>query len=310
MGRAEAGLRLDKALAQRLQIGRDRLKELLAAGLVQVDGCAAKPSLLLAEGMVIEAAIPQRPPLSLAPQPIPLEILYEDDFLIAVNKPSGMVVHPAPGNPDRTLVNALLHHCRTLSQAGGIARPGIVHRLDKDTSGLLLAAKDDLTHRRLSQQFQDREVEKTYLALALGPLAEACGTIRRAIGRDPKQRKKISSRSRRAKEAVTHWRVRERFGPLVFLQIRLETGRTHQIRVHLSEAGHPLIGDPIYGGRRRLLEPYAGLCHSFGRLALHAWRIAFVHPQRRERVELTAPLPDDFEQLLDSLRRQAGTAKR
>jgi 23S rRNA pseudouridine1911/1915/1917 synthase len=239
-------------------------------------------------------------------QDIPLQILYEDRYLLVIDKPAGMVIHPAPGHREGTLVNAILHHCDDLSGIGGVIRPGIVHRLDKDTSGVLLVAKNDETHRHLSDQFKTHQVKKTYKALVFGSPGEDEGVIKLPVGRHPEDRKKMSTKSRRGKDAVTRWRVVGRYGEVTLLDVDIETGRTHQIRVHLSDLGHPVVGDRVYGGTGRLKSVKDAALRSrlsaVPRQALHAWRIGFTHPVENREMEFTAPLPEDMQPLLDYLK--------
>ena len=236
------------------------------------------------------------------PEAIPLTILYEDSSLLVIDKPAGMVVHPAAGHAGGTLVNALLHHCRDLSGIGGVLRPGIVHRLDKGTSGLLVAAKSDAAHWGLAGQFKRHEVKKTYLALVYGNPRADGGRIEAAVGRHPTDRKKMSTQSRRGRDAVSLWRVRERFGPAaLLLEVDIETGRTHQIRVHLTDLGYPVVGDRVYGGAGRIRSVEDAAIRSrmkeLDRQALHAWRLSFIHPVTGEALSFSSPLPEDIASL-------------
>jgi 23S rRNA pseudouridine1911/1915/1917 synthase len=293
-----AGARVDAALATRLpEVSRAQAKRWIEQGRVTVDGKPVRPARICRAGERVEVSIPPPVPATPSPEPIPLDILYEDRDIVVVNKRAGMVVHPAPGHASGTLVNALLAHTADLSGIGGVLRPGIVHRLDAGTSGALVAAKNDRAHRSLQAQFQKRSVSKVYLALAHGTTPERFA-VDRPIGRDVRHRKKISSRTRSPREAMSEVRRIEKLPGCSLLEIRILTGRTHQIRVHLSEAGHPLVGDRDYGAPRRSDR----LLNGFGRPALHAFRLGFTHPTSGEPVSFEAPLPDDFTRLLDALR--------
>jgi 23S rRNA pseudouridine1911/1915/1917 synthase len=248
-----------------------------------------------------------------APEPIPLDVLYEDEDLLVVNKPAGMVVHPAAGHTRNTLVNALLFRCRDLSGIGGTLRPGIVHRLDKQTSGLLVVAKADEAHLALSKQFKDHSVSREYVGLVHGRLSEEMGCVDEPIGRHLADRKRMSGRTRRGRHAVTHWRVEQRFDQFTLLRFSLETGRTHQIRVHMSELGHPIVGDLLYGNRRARLKPGAPAAQPvlqalkrMDRFFLHARRLGFEHPRNGAFLEFVCPLPDELEEILRPLRPESG----
>ncbi|MDP2854211.1 MAG: RluA family pseudouridine synthase [Smithellaceae bacterium] len=298
----QTGLRLDVFLAQADEsFSRSQIKNAIEEGDVTVNGKSPKVSQHLKVGDVVEIHLEAAIDALAIPQDIPLSIVYEDASIIVINKPAGMVVHPAPGNPDNTLVNALLFHCKDLSGIGGVLRPGIVHRLDKETSGLIVAAKSDEAHRGLSAQFEKHDVHKKYVALVWGNAKGQSGEILLPVGRHPVDRKKMSTRSRRGKDALTLWKVRERYGVATLLDVEIKTGRTHQIRVHLTERGYPLIGDMVYGNPSKLqtvkdaaLKAYL---KSFQRQALHATQLSFLHPQSGERVVFTAPLPEDMENL-------------
>lgn len=304
--------RLDAYLAaQHRYYSRTQIKKLIEDGFVLVDGQKRKPSFLLAGGERIDM-VRRAPEIPKAePEEIPLDILYEDEDLMIINKAAGMVVHPAPGNYKGTLVSAILHH---LGRPGtsipeGDARPlraGIVHRLDKGTSGIMVVAKNDLAQRRLSQQFKDRKVEKVYQALVFGSFKQKSGTIDLAIGRDTQHRRKFSSRSRHTRSAVTHWEVARAFAGFTLLRIRLETGRTHQIRVHLSETRHPVVGDTTYGAKSYLSsvkdESLRERLEGLGRPMLHAWRLGFRHPTSGEEMSFEAPLPPDLRSVLEFLK--------
>jgi len=302
----DAGLRLDRFLTEKTGISRSRLARWLKAGQVRVKGTVRPASYRVREGDRVVLTLPPPEPTGLAPEPRPLEILYEDDELLVVNKPPGLVVHPGAGHRGGTLLNALLAHCPELAAVGDISRPGLVHRLDKDTSGLLVAAKSALAHAGLVQQFQERRVEKTYLALVWGRLPEREGEITGVIGRHPTARQKMSTRPRRGKEAVTTWRVVEELpGGLTLVELSPKTGRTHQLRVHLAALGHPVVGDATYGGgaaRFQSLPRLAGVRKLVSRQLLHAWRLSFTHPQSGARLTFEAPLPEDFRRVLESLR--------
>jgi len=301
-------MRLDLFICQELG-GETRatVQRLIGAGNVLVDGKTARPSLKLKGGERIQVEIPAPLPAEPQPEAIPLEVLYEDGDLIVINKPAGMVVHPGAGNSSGTLVNALLAHCSDLSGIGGELRPGIVHRLDKDTSGVLVAAKSDRAHQSLSHQFSVHSVKRIYQALVYGSPKEDGGKIEGIIGRHPTERVRLSGKAKSGKHAVTRWRVKERYGRVSLLELRLETGRTHQIRVHLSEAGHPLLGDPLYpdGGRfNNLADPLLRkMISALGRQALHARTLGFIHPVTGEFMEFTTELPEDMAALIDYLRK-------
>jgi 23S rRNA pseudouridine1911/1915/1917 synthase len=255
-------------------------------------------------GERIRIEVPAPSEASAEPEDLPVEFVYEDGWLAVVSKPRGLVVHPAPGHPSGTLVNALLARCRGLSGVGGVLRPGIVHRIDKDTSGLLVVAKDDETHRRLQAEFQGRGVRKTYLAVVLGKLAGE-GVVDRPIGRHPTDRKKMAAEVARGRAALTRWRSLELLSGATLVEARIETGRTHQIRVHLAWLGHPLVGDPLYGGTKRargLHDPAARrrLGSEHGQ-ALHAWKLGFRHPRTGEELDFEAPPPGEMIQLIQDL---------
>ncbi len=283
------------------------MQALIADERVEVDGKPApSPSAKVANGASFRITIPAAIEAEAQPQDIPLTIAYEDEHLIVVNKPAGMVVHPAPGNADGTLVNALLHHCGTsLSGIGGVARPGIVHRIDKDTSGLLVVAKSDAAHEGLAAQFADHSVHRRYLAVCAGCPRPAEGTIDEKLGRSDHNRKKMAvlqKESSRGKHAVTHYKLVQRLEQSALIECRLETGRTHQVRVHCASIGHPLIGDQLYGKTPKPLKPLIARL-GFARQALHAAEIGFLHPILRENLRFHADLPGDMRELIDELAR-------
>lgn len=306
-GVLEGGERLDKALALASGLSRERVKALVGQGLVTLDGRpVSSPSVKPPAGSTFAIAVPAPTPAEARPQDIPLNIVYEDDHLIVLDKPAGLVVHPAVGNPDGTLVNALLHHCRgQLSGIGGVARPGIVHRIDKDTSGLLVVAKSDAAHIGLAEQFADHSIERAYLAFVSGRLKEREGTIRGKIGRSGTNRKKMAvlpDDSGRGKHAVSHYRLLEEVGNCSLVECRLETGRTHQVRVHMSSIGHPLIGDPFYGRNDPQIRPILKRL-GFHRQALHAAVLGFNHPVSRKTIRFESEMPQDMKELIDETAR-------
>ena len=299
--------RLDKALAEATGLSRARVQALLDEGRVEVAGKpAASASAKLAAGTPFRITVPPAAEAAAAPEDIALTIAYEDAHLIVVDKPAGMVVHPAAGNPAGTLVNALLHHCAgQLSGIGGVARPGIVHRIDKDTSGLLVVAKTDAAHEALSSQFAAHSVHRRYLAVCAGHPSPAEGTVDARIGRSDADRKKMTvlpKNSSRGKTAVTHYKVLERFDHAALIECRLETGRTHQVRVHCASIGHALVGDPVYGRTPKSLRPLIDRI-GFARQALHAAELGFIHPASGEFLRFVSDLPGDMAELIDELRR-------
>ncbi|KUK11918.1 MAG: Pseudouridine synthase [Moorella sp. 60_41] len=296
VGPEEAGIRLDVWLARHLpDISRSRVQGLIEEGLISVEGRPAKAHYKVRPGDRIAGVIPPPRRLEARPEPLELDVVYEDEDIIVVNKPQGMVVHPAPGNERGTLVNALLYHCRNLSGINGVLRPGIVHRLDKDTSGLLVAAKNDASHRSLVAQLKARQVKRVYLALVHGEISEPAGRIEAPIGRHPVDRQRMAVTFKNSRPAVTHYRVTEIFPGYTLVEALLETGRTHQIRVHMAYVGHPVVGDPKYGGRK---QPFAVP----GQL-LHAARLGLFHPRTGRYLEFSAPLPEAFGRVLEELRR-------
>lgn len=303
-----AGERLDRYLAEQLpDLTRSQIKRLIEDGQVSITGVAVKAGLKLRGGETVGIFLPAPEPVDALPEAIPLAILYEDPHLIVINKPAHMVVHPAPGHRGGTLVNALLHHCRDLSGIGGMLRPGIVHRLDKDTSGVMVATKDDQTHQQLARQFKAHTIQRRYRALVHGLVQSQQGTIDQPIGRHPAQRLKMSSSTRHGRRAVTHWQVLRRYDRdrLTLLDLKLETGRTHQIRVHLAEMNLPVVGDPLYG-RAGMARGMADarlrkLIEALDRQFLHAWQLGFVHPQSGGEMEFRAPLPMELQGVIDYL---------
>jgi 23S rRNA pseudouridine1911/1915/1917 synthase len=303
-----AGMRLDRFLATLPGLGtRSQAKQLLDDGRVTVDGVARKASHTLRAGERVEASIPPPAPVRAEPEALPLVVLYEDAHLLAIDKPAGMVVHPAPGAPRGTVVNALLHRLgAALGAVGAPERPGIVHRLDRDTSGVLVVARTAAALEGLARQFRDRTLKKRYLALVHGRPARARGTVDLPIGRDPTERKRMSVRARRARHAVTHWEVVEQLPGATLLGIDLETGRTHQIRVHLAAIGHPVVGDRVYGRapRRARDVPAAAraVLDACPRQALHAASLRCAHPITGVPLRFEAPLPPDLVAIVDALR--------
>lgn len=304
ISQAQDGLRLDRALADLLpDLSRERLKGLIGEGQVSSsDVSKINASMKVAAGQSFTVTLPAPVPLDTVAQDIPLTIVHEDADLIVVDKPAGLVVHPAAGNLDGTLVNALLHHCEgKLSGIGGVARPGIVHRIDKDTSGLLVVAKSDKAHEGLARQFKDHSIDRLYAAIVYGVPVPGSGTVDAWVGRSDADRKKMAvHREGRGKHAVTHYRMVERLQGAAMVECRLETGRTHQVRVHMHHIGHPLIGDPVYGRERKgfksILETLG-----FKRQALHAKSLGFIHPVTSERLMFQSVLPGDMQELLSQL---------
>ena len=294
-----AGQRIDRFLSgEDTGLSRSALQALVAEGHVQCNGKTVAKSLKLKAGDTVLLEIPDAKPIEAVPQEIPLDIVYEDAHLLVVNKPKGMVVHPAPGNPDGTLVNALLWHCKgSLSGIGGEIRPGIVHRIDKDTSGLIIAAKNDFAHAALAAQLKDHSLARTYVCIVCGKIKDDSGTIDAPIGRHPADRKKMAVTEKNSRSAVTHWRVLERFSGYTLVECKLETGRTHQIRVHMAYRGHPILGDMVYGHKK----PELGQDSQ----CLHAKELRFVHPRTGQPVTVCCELPDYFTALLEKLRARA-----
>lgn len=287
--------RIDKYVKAKLgeDISRSQIQLWIESEDITVNGDAVKANYKLAEGDRIALLIPEAEAVEIEPEDIPLDVYYEDADVIVVNKPRGMVVHPAPGHSSGTLVNALMHHCKDLSGINGELRPGIVHRIDKDTSGLLMAAKNDKAHASLAAQLKAHTVTRKYFALVHGNVNHDQGTVDAPIGRDPHDRKMYTVQERNSKHAVTHFHVVERFGDYTLLELKLETGRTHQIRVHMKFIGHPLVGDPMYGRSKGI---------KMEGQALHAAVLGFIHPGTGEYMEFAAPIPEDMEHVLHSLR--------
>jgi 23S rRNA pseudouridine1911/1915/1917 synthase len=305
--------RLDKFLLATGEFAsRHQIQKLIENGSVRVDGNLAKASARLRPCQRIHVEVPPPEPMETLPEPIPLDIVYEDEDLLVVNKPAGMVVHPAAGHTRDTLVNALLFHCRDLSGIGGTLRPGIVHRLDKQTSGLLVAAKGDRAHLALSKQFKAHSILREYVGLVHGSPSNESGSVDEPIGRHFTERKKMSTRTRRGRRAVTHWKVERRFAHFTLLRFTLQTGRTHQIRVHMAEKGHPIAGDLVYGGKQTRLNhlpadlPDRRILEGLDRFFLHAERLGFEHPRSGASLRFSCSLPDELEAILGSLTPRKG----
>ena len=301
---AHAGWRLDRALADAVPtMSRERLKSLIRSGAVEAQGRPVRdPAIKVHGGESLRVEVPEPTPPHNEPQDIPLRIVFEDEHLLVVDKPAGLVVHPAAGNLDGTLVNALLHHCGgSLSGIGGVARPGIVHRIDKDTSGLLVVAKTDVAHEGLAKQFAAHSIDRRYLAIVSGVPKASGGTVDAPLARSSANRKKIAIvEAGRGKRAVTHWKRLQVLDEAALVECRLETGRTHQVRVHMASIGHPLVGDPVYGrsgkAHRKLLQELG-----FRRQALHAAELGFTHPVTKRALSFASPLPPDMQELLRAL---------
>ncbi|GBF11953.1 ribosomal large subunit pseudouridine synthase D [Tepidibacillus sp. HK-1] len=290
----EATERIDKFLSEQFEEwSRSQIQQWIKEGNVTVNGRMVKANYKIQEDDEVVLQVPPQKELNIEPESIPLDIVYEDQDVIVINKPRGMVVHPAPGHYSGTLVNALLYHCKDLSGINGVLRPGIVHRIDKDTSGLLMAAKNDLAHESLARQLKDHDVHRIYLALVHGEIPHDLGTIDAPIGRDPHDRKKMTVIHKNSKHAVTHFVVKERFQGFTLVECKLETGRTHQIRVHMQYIGHPLVGDPLYGLKKTL---------KIDGQALHAKTLGFKHPRTNEYLEFDSELPEDMQGLIEELR--------
>jgi len=317
---SDNGRRLDVVVASHIQAcSRSLAASLIVSRNIVVDGCSKKPGYRVKTGDRIAGEIPAPVPVAFQPEAIDLSILYEDEHLVVINKQPGLVVHPAPGHLSGTLVNALLHHCPDLKGIGGELRPGIVHRLDRDTSGTMVVAKTATAHETLAHQFKCRRVKKTYLALVHGQMLIESGVIELPIGRHPVDRKKMSTTSRKHRTALTQWRIREKLGAATLLEVNLKTGRTHQIRVHCAAIGHPVVGDSVYGSRAwrksnrkssaKDTEVVTQLLLSASRQMLHAWRLGFDHPQTGEWLQFEAPVPDDMQRLIQGLRKAGKSYK-
>ena len=299
----EKGQRLDVFVVERFpELSRSHVQKLIEQGNVLVDGTVRKANYKLRGGEAVQVTVPQAEPISVEPEDIPLDILYEDKDIIVVNKARGMVVHPASGVYTGTLVNALLFHCQDLSGINGEIRPGIVHRLDKDTSGVMVCAKNDTAHLDLAEQIRTKTAHRTYWAIVHGNIKEEAGIIKGDIGRHPTDRKKMAIVRENGKPAVTHFKVLERFGDYTLVECQLETGRTHQIRVHMTSIGHPLINDPKYGPKKS--SPFA-----INGQALHSLQLTLTHPVTKEEMTFTAPLPTDMEKILTGLRNKRSKAQ-
>lgn len=296
------GVRLDVFLAGAgLGLSRSQARRLLDEELVSVSGKARKANYRLREGDEVSVSIPAPEPVKAVPEDIPVDVIYEDEHVVVVNKRAGMVVHPASGNYTGTLVNALLHRCGRLSSLGGDLRPGVVHRIDKDTSGVIVLARDDVSHAALAKAFKAHVLNREYVAVALGDLRDGEGTVAVSIGRHVTERKKMSPITLKGRQAITHYTVLERFGAATYIALRLKTGRTHQIRVHMAHIGHPLAGDRVYGGSGAARV----LGMKVGRQMLHARLLGFEHPVTGRYMEFTAPAPEDMERLLRFLREKS-----
>ena len=310
---SDAGRRLDAAVALHIpECSRSLAATLINSQHVLVEGRPRKPGYRLKSGDAIQGRIPPPAPAAFAPEPIPLDIIYQDQHIVVINKPPGLVVHPAPGHAGGTLVNALLYHCPDLGAIGGDIRPGIVHRLDKETSGTMVIAKNQAAHEELSRQFKAREIRKKYLALVYGEPSGDSGSIQLPIGRHPVDRKRMSTTTRRGRQAETLWRIREQLAGVTLLEILLKTGRTHQIRVHCAAMGHPVVGDPVYRPRRLMANlqnmlpnlpstVVAGL-KSVPRQMLHAWQLGLIHPVEKKLLIFESPMPPDMTEVLNLLR--------
>jgi 23S rRNA pseudouridine1911/1915/1917 synthase len=301
-----SGERLDKFLSEQEHVSRSFIQKLIESEDVKVNRVSSKASYKLRAGDIIELSFPKPQLLDVIPEEIPLDILYEDEHLIVINKPAGMTVHPAAGNWSGTLVNALLAHCPDLPGIGDVKRPGIVHRLDKDTSGVLVVAKSDKAHQGLSKQFKAHTVKREYMALVCGKIATDSGTITAPIGRSNKDRKKMAVTSIHSRAAITHFSVLKRYDRFTLLKVRPQTGRTHQIRVHMSFIGHPIVGDPAYGGAKRAIEAADSgqlkeALSQLKRQALHAQTLGFVHPITEQYLQFSSPLPEDMRRVIETL---------
>ena len=309
-----AAMRLDAFIAESLPaVSRSQLKKLIDNGAITLDGSTTKASTKLKGGETVQIVLPDPEPLEAIPEDIPLQILYEDSDLIVIDKPAGMVVHPAVGHQTGTLVNALLFHCTDLAGIGGELRPGIVHRIDKDTTGVLVVTKNDKSHQHLAEQFKEHTVNRRYLALVHGNPGASSGVIDLPIGRHPTQRKKMSGKAKKNKRAVTHWKNLKQYhkSRLSLIELQLETGRTHQIRVHFAEANCPLIGDPLYGNRSRTIAlkdmTLRNLIEQLSGQALHAKLLGFIHPTTGKYLEFSSPIPEQFQNIITHLDQSIGS---
>src|SRR6056297_921685 len=295
VGEDGEGLRIDAYINENIEeFSRSYLQKLIGDGNVRQDGTKVmKKNYRLKKGMILELTVPEPEKIQLEAQNINLSIIYEDEGLLVINKDKGMVVHPAPGNYDGTLVNALLYHCDSLSSINGVIRPGIVHRIDKDTTGLLVVAKNDMVHKNLSEQLKDHEIARIYYALVEGNIKEKSGTVDAPIGRDPSNRMKMAV-VEKGKPAITHFDVLRRFRDTTLIRCQLETGRTHQIRVHMSYIGHPIVGDASYGFKKSR--------HAFPRQALHAKKLTFYHPLKKRMMTFTCKMPEDMKELIQKMK--------
>lgn len=293
----QEGVRIDQFLTKKVpDISRSRIQKLIEQGNITVQDKQIKPNYKVRQGDVVRVDLPEPVVLDVKPEDIDIEILYEDEDIAVVNKPQGMVVHPAAGNYSGTLVNALMSRCSTLSTINGVIRPGIVHRIDKDTSGVLVIAKNDAAHHSLAEQIKVHSVKRIYYAIVEGVIKQDSGTVDAPLGRHPVERKKMAVVSKNGRRAVTHYRVIERFKRNTLIEARLETGRTHQIRVHMAYIGHPLVGDPVYGYKKQRFNLKGQ--------ALHAKTLGIIHPSTGEYMEFTTPLPEYFQKLVDNLRKE------
>lgn len=292
----DCGIRIDRFISSKIaDYTRSRIQNLIDDGLISVNGTAVKASYKTKDGDIVTIIETELSEPDILPENIPLDIVYEDEDMLVVNKPQGMVVHPAPGNYSGTLVNALLFHCKdSLSGINGEKRPGILHRIDKDTTGLLMVAKNDMAHQGLAMQIKEHSLTRAYLALVHGGFNQDKGTVNMPIGRHPVERKKMAVTYHNSREAITHYKVLERFGKYTFIECVLETGRTHQIRVHMSKLGHPIVGDPLYGVKKEAFNLNGQL--------LHAYKIGFIHPRSGEYMEFESEIPNYYEKILKNLR--------
>jgi len=301
VAKEDSGKRIDILISETTGISRSQIQRLIEKGSLLVNSESVRQNYRAKTGDIILLSIPEEKTSALMPEALPVEIFYEDKYLAVVNKPAGMVVYPAAGHKSGTLMNALLYHCKKLAQVGGPLRPGVVHRLDKDTSGVMVVALDDKAYYSLAEQLKQRTINRKYIALIYGNLKEDTGEINLSIGRSKSDRKKMSTRARRGKEAVTTWKVIERFQSAALIEAKLKTGRTHQIRVHFASIGHPVLGDRTYG-KKTEIEAKGRERLTFPRQMLHAALLGFIHPATGEYLEFRSPLPEDMEERLKQLR--------